>query len=224
MISTAITAILSFTGTNIDDIFVLLILFSQVNEKIKAKDIIIGQYLGIGFLVTISLLGAFGLQFLSQKYIGILGLIPIALGINAWLSYNKENQTLPSTNKNIEVPIITDHTTLKTRQKEKNIAAKIIKPEILNVTLITIANGADNIGIYMPLFVSYTINQLILAIFIFLIMIAIWCFLGERLANLPIIKNKIQNYKHIIIPVVFIGLGVYIIFESDAIPTFLNIK
>jgi cadmium resistance protein CadD (predicted permease) len=67
MLGILITSIASFASTNIDDIFILMILYSQVNEKIKKRDIVIGQYLGIGILVVLSILGAFGLHFLPQK-------------------------------------------------------------------------------------------------------------------------------------------------------------
>lgn len=77
MILTILSAIGAFLVTNIDDIFVLMLLFSQAGAQIKSKDIIIGQYLGFSLLVVISLLGTFGVMLIPEKWVGLLGLIPI---------------------------------------------------------------------------------------------------------------------------------------------------
>lgn len=223
MIGSIVTSIISFASTNIDDIFVLTILYSQVNRKMKKSYIVIGQYLGIGILVMLSLLGAFGLRILSEEYVGILGGIPIILGIKVWFDSKKEMQEPHAKNHGfIETDIDNNETCGKREQenhfskieKIKNLLRKIIKPEILSVMLVTIANGADNIGIYIPLFRSYTFGQLIMTVIIFVVMIALWCFISEKIANFPQVKEMLQKYKHIIVPIVFIGLGIFIIFES----------
>ncbi len=240
MLETIITAILSFASTNIDDIFVLMILYAQVNEKMKKRDIVLGQYLGIGILVALSILGAFGLHFLPQKYTGALGLLPIALGIKSWVDHQREKKVaLPQTEEFIagHLPQSGDDTTITDKEtdsdepteadegkinqkcdqvttKMKSLLLKVIKPEILSVTAVTMANGADNIGIYTPIFINYSIWELIVTGSVFMVMIAIWCLAGDKLANYPLIKTKIQKYKHIIVPVVFVGLGIFIILES----------
>ncbi len=221
MLGTMIIAIVSFASTNIDDIFVLMILYSQGNEKMKKRDIVIGQYLGIGILVTLSILGAFGLHFLPRKYIGALGLLPVALGIKSWVDYKKEKDDTGTTAKKTDSdkPAAADKG--KTHQKYKqliremkSLLVKVIKPEILSVMAVTMANGADNIGIYTPIFSNYSIWELIVTVIIFMVMIAIWCLAGDKLANYPLIKTKVQKYKYIIVPVVFVSLGILIILES----------
>ncbi|MBU5426786.1 cadmium resistance transporter [Tissierella pigra] len=223
MIGSMVTSIISFISTNIDDIFVLMILYSQVNDKMKKSYIVTGQYLGISILVMLSLLGAFGLLILPEKYVGILGIIPIILGIKAWFDSKKEIQELHTKNYSFIEEDIDNNGIYGKREKEthfnkiekiKSFLGKIIKPEILSVMLITIANGADNIGIYIPLFRSYTFGQLIITIIIFSVMIALWCFLGEKISSFPQVKEILQKYKRIIIPIVFIGLGIFIIIES----------
>jgi cadmium resistance protein CadD (predicted permease) len=42
----------AFVATNIDDIFVLMLFYA--NSKFKPFQIVLGQYLGIGLLVSIS--------------------------------------------------------------------------------------------------------------------------------------------------------------------------
>jgi len=98
LIDVIIKAIVSFVSTNIDDIFVLMLLFSQVSVVMKKSHIIIGQYLAIGTLTTISIIGAFGVSVIPKEYIGLLGLAPIFIGIKAWLDHRKEDNKIEDTN------------------------------------------------------------------------------------------------------------------------------
>jgi cadmium resistance protein CadD (predicted permease) len=86
--------------------------------------------------------------------------------------------------------------------------------KIFAISLITIANGGDNIGIYAPLFGTLSLFNLILIIGIFIIMTAIWLLISYKISNMKIIKNKIKKYQEKIIPWILIGLGIYIIIIS----------
>jgi len=86
-ISTGLTA---FTATNLDDIVILLLFFSQVKPIFKRKHIVAGQYLGFAALVLISLPGFFGSFLLPRPWIGMLGILPTAIGINRLLNPNDE--------------------------------------------------------------------------------------------------------------------------------------
>lgn len=55
MISIVTTSIVSFISTNIDNIFVMMVLYARVDETFKKKYVVIGQYLAIGILTAISL-------------------------------------------------------------------------------------------------------------------------------------------------------------------------
>ena len=68
MFSTVITAFVSFASTNIDDLFVLMLFFSQINNVMKRRHIVIGQYLGIVTLTTISIIGALGVSIIPHEY------------------------------------------------------------------------------------------------------------------------------------------------------------
>jgi cadmium resistance protein CadD (predicted permease) len=79
-ISTALSrAIVAFAATNLDDIFVLTFFFAQKNLQIWR--VVLGQYLGIAGLILVSLVGFFASLIIPYKWIGFLGLIPIAIGI-----------------------------------------------------------------------------------------------------------------------------------------------
>ena len=190
MISFIVTAVLSFISTEIDNILVMTILFAQSSEEVKKSHVITGQYLSLAILTGIIILGAHGLNFVPQEYIGFFGIIPIALGIKEYVNYKREK---------IEG---------KTKETRK------LNVGVLNVTLVALANGADNIGIYIPTFAGYSSNQLIAVIIIFTVMMALWCLLAELITRIPTIKTPLQRYSKIIVPVVFISLGVYIFISN----------
>jgi len=209
------TSVIAFVSTNIDNIFVIMLLYAQTGDKLKKQHVIIGQYIGIGILVAISILGALGLNFIPQKYIGLLGVIPITLGIKSFLDYKKDsNRNANSQEKNAFEPPGKRDFIRSLSQKFKSVIAKIINPQILSVIIVAVANGADNIGVYIPIFTGYSAKQLLVTSIIFTILMALWCFLGYKITSFPKIKNYIQKYQHIAIPIVFIALGIYIILKA----------
>lgn len=183
MLASVLTSIIAYISTNIDDIFVIMILLAQAREGEK-RQLVAGHFLGVGIVTAISMLGAFGLQNLPLKYVGILGLVPIFLGIRAWKKAG-EDEAVEA--KNVGLP---------------------------SMTMITLGNGADNIGVYIPLFTGFTGAERIGAAAVFAVMTAIWVLLANALAELPKVKTAVGKFKHVVIPVVFIALGIYIILDS----------
>jgi cadmium resistance protein CadD (predicted permease) len=87
--------------------------------------------------------------------------------------------------------------------------------ETLKITSITVANGGDNIAIYTPLFAQAFKWQIVVYIIIFLLMVFIWLIISYYFINYRPILNLAQKYARYIVPIVFIGIGIYIIVTSD---------
>ena len=220
MISIVITAFVSFVSTNIDDIFVLMLFFTQIDNVIKRRHIVIGQYLGIGVLTIISIIGALGVSVIPHEYVGFLGLVPIYLGIKEYVDHKKGSESNGNTgqkelqnveNSKLEEPTNTQGNRVITYIKS------FINPSVVKVFGVTIANGADNIGVYIPIFTSMSLVDILITVIIFVLLIALWCFIGLKLAEHPFVKGNIKKYKHIFVPIIFIGLGIYILIESGTI-------
>ena len=82
MFSTVITAAVLYIATAVDLLVILLIFFARANTRKEYRDIYIGQYLGSVILILVSLFLAFVLNYVPEKWVlGLLGLIPIYLGI-----------------------------------------------------------------------------------------------------------------------------------------------
>ena len=188
-----ITSILAFVSTNIDDIFILTLFFG--NKKFNSKEILTGQFLGILSLIVLSLIGSLVGLLVNEMYIGLLGLVPIYLGAKSLWHLQKVDD-----NKEDKI--------------EKDIPAK--RHHILAIAGVTIANGGDNIGIYIPLFASLTWINTTIMVAIFLVMTFLWCIIAKYFTTHPYVAQKVGQYGHVVTPFVLILLGCYILFESGA--------
>lgn len=199
MIEVCILSIISFIATNIDDMIINTFFFVSAERKKDIYSIIFGKYFGMGALVLLSMTGAAGLGYLPVRYIGYLGIIPIVLGVKEIISNGKNGGE-----SEYEM------------DSEMNPVMKSVNNRKLLVTVaaVTIANGADNIGVYIPLFTGFSVVEYAVCLLVFVIMTAVWCLLGYRLSGIPVLKEKIEKYKDIIVPAVYILLGVYILLKN----------
>lgn len=186
-----ISSIVAFASTNIDDLFVLMLFFG--NPRNQSRHIVAGQYLGIISLIVISFVGSLLGLFLDNAYIGLLGFLPVFLGVKGVVKLFKKNDK-----KEIDINSIDD--------KKFN--------STWSVASITFANGGDNIGIYIPLFTTLTMPEKAVMICVFLMMTACWCLAGRYLSKHPIVAKSIDQYGHIITPLVLIALGAFILYEN----------
>jgi cadmium resistance protein CadD (predicted permease) len=189
--------VVAFVSTNIDDIFLLILFFSNY-LKFPSHQVVIGQYIGIGLLVAISIIISLISLVIPSFIIGCMGIIPIIIGIKKLIEYYKQNKD-PDTNSSSKNKLIR--------------TTKFSMPSLsfLSVATVTFSNGGYNIGIYTPLFASNnTIDQTVTLCIIFTIMTAVWCSVSYFLVNHSFLANSIQRTGHLILPFVLIGLGIYI--------------
>ena len=206
LVEVIIAAIASFAATNLDDIIILMIFFAQVNSNFRRRHIILGQYLGFSAIIIASLPGFFGGLIIPKAWIGILGFVPIAIGINRLInrdSNQKEVQTVSN-----ELNSATRNTSMV------SIFGSVLSPQTYKVAAVTFANGGDNIGIYVPLFASKNLVTLGITIGIFLMLIGVWCYIAYLLTLHPTIAQVLTRYGHGIVPFILIGLGIFILIES----------
>lgn len=193
------SSVLVYISTSIDYLVVLTILFATQGRR-YIKSIYLGQYLGTALLVAGSLIAARFLSFIPQDWIiGLLGIIPIGLGIRA---------------------IFVDEDV-----DEEEIAEKLRTKgsKILAFTGLTVAMGGDNIGIYVPYFTGRAPLQILISLSVFALGILALCLISQRLAAVPAIGETVEKYEKIIVPIVFIGLGCYILAENGTIGYLLNL-
>ena len=187
MIITAFTAAAIYVATGIDYLVILILLFSQIKKSNQIKHIWIGQYIGTVIIILASLLVSLGVANLvpQQWMIGLLGLLPLYLGIKIWIQGEED-------------------------EDEGNILSLFSSGRFnqlfITVTFIVLASSADDFAIYIPYFTTLNMMEIIIAVIVFMIMVGVLCLISYRLASL--------KYERWIVPIVFLGLGIYILFEN----------
>ncbi len=184
-----------FISTNIDDIFLLAAFFAD--PKLLRRSIVFGQFLGIALLVLASTVAAVLALTIPPEWVALLGLAPLYLGL----------QKLPDLWRK---PLEDEDGEILTIQAQEHRVEKSLHSQILAVMGVTIANGGDNIGVYVPLFAT-SINSIATYSAIFAAMTAIWCGMGYLLVKNKVLGGIIRKYGHKIFPVVLIILGIHIL-------------
>ena len=202
VLSIIFTAIVLYTATAIDLLVILLIYFARAHTKKEYRDIYIGQFLGSMTLIIISLFFAFVLHYVPEKWmLGLLGLIPIYLGIKVAIFDDCEGE----------------------KRAKDALNDKGLSKLVGIVALVTIAScGADNIGLFVPYFVSLNFSQLIVTLIVFVILIFVLIYTAQRLADIKDIGEIVEKFNRWIMAVVYIGLGIFIIIENDTITTLFD--
>ncbi|BAQ62473.1 cadmium resistance transporter [Geminocystis sp. NIES-3708] len=202
-----ITGITAFIATNIDDLVILLILFAQVKEeKITKIHVISGSYWGFIVIILLSLIGFFGGLIISPSWIGLLGILPIIIGIKQLIQPDNETE---------EVQLVTsEYVNLSNRHPFLSFVSQILHPQTYKVAVITFANGGDNIGVYVPLFATNNLMNLMIILLVFFVLKAISCYLAYRLIKNPKIADIITKYGNNIVPYILIGLGFFIFWKN----------
>lgn len=200
MLTVILGAVGLFAATNIDDIVVLTVLFvASVRGGIPGWKIVAGQYLGFITLVVISVIAALGLTIVPDEWVGFIGVVPLAIGLYLLVRG------------------------LRNRDDDNKEDSGLQAGGLLAVAGITIANGADNISLYTPVFRTMSPADAALTIGVFLVLVAVWCVVGRAVGTNRRITELLERVEHWLVPVVFIGLGLYIIIESGVVPRLFQV-
>ncbi|WP_148083159.1 CadD family cadmium resistance transporter, partial [Neisseria meningitidis] len=190
-----VTSIILYSGTAVDLLIILMLFFAKRKSRKDIINIYLGQFLGSVSLILLSLLFAFVLDYIpSKEILGLLGLIPIFLGIKVLLLGDSDGEAIAKEGL---------------RKDNKNL--------IFLVAMITFAScGADNIGVFVPYFTTLNLANLIVALLTFLVMIYLLVFSAQKLAQVPSVGETLEKYSRWFVAVVYLGLGVYILIENNS--------
>ena len=195
MIQNVITSIILYSGTAVDLLIILMLFFAKRKSRKDIINIYLGQFLGSVSLILLSLLFAFVLNYIpSKEILGLLGLIPIFLGLKVLLLGDSDGEAIAKDGL---------------RKDNKNL--------VFLVAMITFAScGADNIGVFVPYFTTLNLANLIVALLTFLVMIYLLVFSAQKLAQVPSVGETLEKYSRWFIAVVYLGLGMYILIENNS--------
>jgi cadmium resistance transport/sequestration family protein len=214
LFSAILVGFTSFVATNLDDIVILMIFFSQVSLTFRRRHIVLGQYLGFMALLLASLPGYFGGLVLPKAWVGLLGFLPIWIGISQLLKRESDQP---------EVKAVSNELTFGHKTSMMSVLSSLFSPQTYKVAAVTVANGGDNVGIYIPLFASSSLPRLVVMVGVFLILVGVWCWIAERLTRQRAIATLLTRYGHRAMPFVLIGLGLYILADSGTLHLLMSL-
>jgi cadmium resistance protein CadD (predicted permease) len=183
-----------FAATNIDDMVVLAVLnaSSRAGGRPKRWHIWAGQYAGIAALVIVALAAGRGLTLVAGRWLWLLGLLPLGLGIRKLVIAIRAHRSGAQ-------------------------APTAAAGGLPGVIAITIANGGDNLAAYTPVFATIPTGAIAVTIAVFAAGVALWCLAGSWSVSHHTITQAIQRWGHWIVPAVYILIGLYIIHKAGAL-------
>ena len=196
ILSSVLQAIGLFIATNIDDIIVLSLFFARgAGQRGTTARILVGQYLGFAGILGASVLVTLGAgAFLPPEVIPYFGLIPLGLGLwAAWQAWRNRGAD---------------------DDDEAKVEGK--KVGVWTVAGVTFANGGDNIGVYVPVFLSVGPAAVVAYCIVFLALVAALVGLGKFVATRRPIAELLERWEHTLFPIVLIGLGIFILVSGGA--------
>ncbi|MDX3659375.1 cadmium resistance transporter [Streptomyces sp. ID05-26A] len=171
-----------FAVTNVDDLVLLALFFARARSPWR---VVTGQYLGFTAILALAVLGALGASLLPAGFRPWLGLIPLALGLKAaWSVWRGSDD-----------------------EDEPDAA-----PGVLAMAGVTLANGGDNIGVYVSVFT--VTDSLWVYVTVFLLLVGVWCLAGRFLASRQVVARALAQWGHVALPVVLIVIGLLVLFSG----------
>jgi cadmium resistance protein CadD (predicted permease) len=165
---------------------------SRATGRPRRWQIWAGQYIGSAVLVIVSLAAATGLAVVPVGWLGLLGLLPLGIGLGKLVTAIQARRT------GAQAPI----------------AAVTGLPGVAGIT---VANGGDNLAAYTTVFATLSGAATALTIAVFAVCVALWCAAGSLLVAHRRVTHVIEHWGHWIIPAVYILIGLYIFQKTGAL-------
>jgi cadmium resistance protein CadD (predicted permease) len=151
------------------------------DRSFRARDVLIGTYAGIAALYAASAAGSLVSLVAPAAVIAALGLVPIAIGIR------------------------------QLKKGQADAPVKVKSAGLLAVAGLNIAMGADNVGVYTPVFAASAAADIAAYGAIFAVLTGLWCYAAYRLVHHPSVGAPVRRYAPRLVPFVLIGLGLWIL-------------
>ena len=191
--ATLLGALIVFVATNIDDIVLVALLFAE--PQLRGRSIVLGQFAGIGVLVLTSVLAGWAAVSVPARWVALLGVLPLGLGLWKGIALLRGRADHETDDEGLASP---------TPARASGVL------EITAVAGVTLANGGDNLSVYIPLFASKPASIPVFSL-VFAVMTALWCWLGHSMVQHRSLGEKLRRYGRVILPIVLIGLGIEVL-------------
>jgi cadmium resistance protein CadD (predicted permease) len=178
----------AFVGTNVDNAAVTVAMIAAAPSA-RARRIALGQVIGFVVLVIGSIGMAVLLFEIPTRVIGLLGLVPLALGLRGLVA-------------------------LRTAEGRSRLGRRAVGSGVVAATLITIGAGGDNLAIYIPLFrvarfagtaeslVVFALGEVLLTLFVL------------RAGRHPRVRSAVNAIGVFAAPILYCAIGILVLAEA----------
>jgi len=184
IISIIVLSTMAFVSANTDGMIIAIAYLTDPNYD--SKNILFGQIIGFWFLTIASLILAQSLFFIPKESAKWLGIIPIIFGLAKLLKYSSRETVKPAS--------------MLPRGRQ-----------IQEISVLTVATGADDVIAYTPIFATRTAHEVAILSIVFVVMTIIWWMIAKWLADHGIIRKVVSKGGPILVPLLIIALGVIIV-------------
>ncbi|MEH1822045.1 MAG: cadmium resistance transporter [Nostoc sp.] len=216
LIATIKIGLAAAVATTFDDNIYLTAFFSEVNRTFRPQHVVVGEILGFTALVIVSLIGFLVGLVIPSTWTGLLGILPILIGLKNLLNLNKDDS---AEDKSANLKRNSKFRGFDSRKR--SLWDVIRDPQTYRVSAVTIANGGNNLGIYIPLFATSSIQNLSVIVPVCYFIVFCWLFMSYNLTRLPGIALVLSRYASKIFPFVLMWLGFRILMDSESYRIFL---
>lgn len=192
-----LTAMGLYVGTNLDNLVILIVIFIAAQESnVGSWRIVAGQHLGFVVILLISTLAALGLSEVPHEVIGLLGIVPLSIGLIGFVRHFRSKVELPHAKTSIGM---------------------------LSVAFMALANGGDNIATYVAALHTRDLAQSVMLETLLLAQVGPWCYLAYRISRRAKLLLSVARFDAIAVPIVLLIVGFSILATSNTIQWLLRL-
>ena len=209
----------AFVGTNVDNCVVTMAMVAGAPPE-RAHRIAAGQVFGFTVLVAVSAAAAAVLFEFSNAVVGLLGLVPLAIGVRGLIGLLRTQPTAKVASAEGTFAETSPQSPVGGERRRwfrrggSSTEQRAVGRSFTAAALVTIAAGGDNLAVYIPLFrVGGATNVgAIVAVFVIAEALVTWVILtGGRH---PRARGGMERFGHLAVPILLCGIGLLVMVQA----------
>ena len=191
MVATVLLAVGLYATTNLDNFVVLVAFYSD--RSYQPAQVTAGALLGLAAIVGVSAGGAAAASTAPRAYVGLLGFVPLTLGIVKLVALARD------------------------RPRAEQAVAGVMRHRSLVVGAVMVGSGGDNIAAYVPVFAVRSFGDGAVIVAVFIVAAVLWCAGAAAIARRASTGRAMERVGRVVIPLVYVGLGISILVFSGTV-------
>ena len=198
----------AFVGTNVDNTVVTMAMVAGAPLH-RARRIAMGQMAGFLVLVVVAAAGAVLLFEFSTAAVGLLGLVPLAIGVHGLVLLRHREGDGVAEGAADAAAVVSKRRRPRFRPEQRAVGRGFTA-----AALVTIAAGGDNLAVYIPLFrVGGAANiGAVAAVFVLGEALVTWLILAG--GRHPKARGTMLRLGHVAVPILLCCVGVLVLLRA----------